>query len=112
VSEKPLTLRTRARRDVDDAVGFYLLEAGDRVAEGFVDDLQRVLDRIAERPASGSPRPGVELSLPDLRSMRLRDHPHLVFYLEREDHIDVWRILHGPRDIPANLSNDDETGRA
>lgn len=44
--------------------------------------------------------------------MRLRDHPHLVFYLEREDHIDVWRILHGRRDIPATLSNDDEADRA
>jgi toxin ParE1/3/4 len=24
-----------------------------------------------------------------------------VFYVERDDHVDVWRILHGQRDIPA-----------
>lgn len=25
------------------------------------------------------------------------------FYVEREDHVDVWRVLHGQRDIPAWL---------
>jgi toxin ParE1/3/4 len=24
-----------------------------------------------------------------------------VFYIERDDHIDVWRVLHAQRDIPA-----------
>jgi toxin ParE1/3/4 len=24
-----------------------------------------------------------------------------VFYVEREDHIDVWRVVHAQRDIPA-----------
>jgi toxin ParE1/3/4 len=24
-----------------------------------------------------------------------------VFYVERPDHMDVWRVLHGQRDIPA-----------
>ena len=27
--------------------------------------------------------------------------PYLVFYVERPDHIDVWRVLHSQRDIPA-----------
>lgn len=34
--------------------------------------------------------------------------PHLVFYVEREDCIDVWRVLHGKRDIPAWLQESDE----
>jgi toxin ParE1/3/4 len=29
-----------------------------------------------------------------------------VFFVEREDHIDVWRVLHGKRDIPAWMSDD------
>jgi len=28
-------------------------------------------------------------------------YPYLVFYVEHADHIDVWRVLHGQRDIPA-----------
>jgi toxin ParE1/3/4 len=27
-------------------------------------------------------------------------YPHLIFYIERDDHVDVWRVLHGQRDIP------------
>ena len=27
--------------------------------------------------------------------------PYLIFYFERDDCVDVWRVLHGQRDIPA-----------
>ena len=33
--------------------------------------------------------------------------PHLVFYVECPDHIDVWRMLHGRRDIPAWMHDPD-----
>jgi toxin ParE1/3/4 len=33
----------------------------------------------------------------------LKRYPYLVFYVERDDHIDVWRILHGECHIPAWL---------
>jgi toxin ParE1/3/4 len=58
---------------------------------------------IATRPAAGSPPYGQELGLPGLRHRRLRRFPYLVFYVEREDHIDVWRVLHAQRDIPVRL---------
>jgi toxin ParE1/3/4 len=29
--------------------------------------------------------------------------PHLVFYFERQDHVDVARVLHGKRDLAARL---------
>jgi toxin ParE1/3/4 len=31
----------------------------------------------------------------------LQKYPHLIFYVERSDHVDVWRMLDGNRDIPA-----------
>ena len=31
----------------------------------------------------------------------------LVFYVERPEHIDVWRVLHGQRDIPAWMQDPD-----
>jgi hypothetical protein len=37
-------------------------------------------------------------------------YPYLVFYVERSDHIDIWRVLHGQRDIPAWLLNDSNAG--
>jgi plasmid stabilization system protein ParE len=30
----------------------------------------------------------------------------LIFYLERPDHLDVVRVLHAARDVPAALSED------
>lgn len=56
---------------------------------------------IGRRPASGSPRYAHDLSLRGLRSRFVMRYPYLVFYVEREDHIDVWRVLHAMRDIPA-----------
>ena len=31
----------------------------------------------------------------------LKRYPWLVFYVERDDHIDVWRVLRAEQDIPA-----------
>jgi toxin ParE1/3/4 len=46
-------------------------------------------------------RYGHELDLPGLRSWALSRYPYLVSYVERPDHVDVWRVLHSQRDIPA-----------
>ena len=56
---------------------------------------------------AGSPRFSYELGLPGLRAYALQRFPYLVFYVEREDFVDVWRVLHGHRDIPAWLSEQD-----
>ena len=42
-----------------------------------------------------------------LRFWPLAHYPHLVFYVERPEHIDVWRVLHGQRDIPAWMQEPD-----
>jgi len=33
-------------------------------------------------------------------------YPYLVFYVERPDHLEVWRVLHAQRDVPLAM---DET---
>ena len=100
---KVVRLREVARRDVEGAVDYYAGEGGEVLALRFVAVLQRALDLIARRPAAGSPRFGYELQLPGLRTHSLRDFPYLVFYVERDDYVDVWRVLHGSRDVPAWL---------
>jgi toxin ParE1/3/4 len=85
---------------VDAIVDYYLAEAGRAAALGFVEALDRALRHIGEHPAAGSPRYGHELDLPGLRVWPVRRFPHMIFYVEREAEIDVWRILHGRRDIP------------
>ncbi len=97
---KHAVLRARADRDVQEAIDFYLAEGARQAALKFVDALEQALRHIERHPATGSPRYAHELDLSDLRCWKLKGYPHLVFYVERDDHVDVWRVLHGSRDIP------------
>jgi toxin ParE1/3/4 len=101
MSAKPVVPRERARRDIEDAIDHYAREAGERAALGFVDRVEGAFRAIARHPAAGSPRYAHELNLPGLRSRSLKRYPYLVFYVERADHIEIWRVLHAQRDIPA-----------
>lgn len=104
---KPVVPHEQANQDVDDAVAYSLEEPSSSVALGFIDALEQSYTHIARQPGTGSPRYGHELNLPDLRSWPLSRYPYLVFYVERPDHIDVWRVLHGQRDIPAWMQGPD-----
>lgn len=101
---KPVVLRARAEQDVADAVDHYLAEQAFTAARGLVGELQRALRLIARQPAIGSTRFAHELGLPGLRGWRLNRFPYTVFYVERPDRIDVWRLLHERRDLPAWLA--------
>lgn len=104
---KPVLRRAVADQDIADAVNHYRDEAGEKTALNFVQALEHAIDHIARHPASGSPRHAHDLDLPGLRSWPLKRFPYLVFYLERDDHIDVWRVLRQERDIPAWMGEGD-----
>ena len=101
---KPVQLRRRAAEDIDDALAHYLSEAGQAVATRFVTALERALTHLARRPHNGSLRFAYELGIPELRSWPVPRFPYLVFYIDHDTHIDVWRVLHTRRDIPAALA--------
>lgn len=104
---RPVIPREQAKRDVDEAIAHYLSEAGEAVALGFIDALEKAHGHIGRHPATGSPRYAHELNLPGLRAWPLTRYPHLVLYIERPDHIDVWRVLHNQRHIPAWMREPD-----
>lgn len=109
MKSRPVIPRELAVQDAEQAIDYYLGEAGPDVAFGFIDALEAAYRLIRENPGGGSPRWGDEVNLPGLRSRRLKHFPYLVFFMERADHIDVWRILHAERDIPTWLqSGEDE----
>lgn len=105
---KPVIPRAKARTDIDHAIDYYLAKAGPDVALDFIDALERAFVLIGEAPAAGSPRWSHELNLPGLKTVRPKGFPWLVFYLEFETHVDVWRVLHAKRDVPAWMSDADE----
>ncbi|MDE2462278.1 MAG: type II toxin-antitoxin system RelE/ParE family toxin [Alphaproteobacteria bacterium] len=107
MKHKPIVPREQASRDVDDAVVYYLNEATEAVALGLIDALEQAYTHIGRHPATGSPRYAHALNLPGLRAWSLARYPYLVFYVERPDHMDVWRVLQGQRDIPAWMHEPD-----
>lgn len=107
---KALVQRTLALGDIDQAITHYLKQDAATAALGFVDALEHAYAHISKHPATGSPRYAHELGIPDLRSWPLSKYPYLVFYVEQHDHIDVWRVLHMKRDIPAWMVDDTENG--
>ncbi len=99
--------REQANRDVDAAIDWYLNEATPEAGLGFVTALEKAYGHIGRHPATGSSRYAHELNLPGLRSWPLTNFPYLIFYVENPDHIDVWRVLHGQRDIPTWMQEPD-----
>ena len=106
MKSKPIVPRNEANRDVEEAIDHYLAENAEQAALGIIDALQKAYAHIARHPATGSPRYGHALNIPGLRCWPLTRYPYLLFFMERDDHIDVWRVLHGKRDIPVWLAND------
>ena len=101
MTPRPVVVRASAQRDLDEAVAHYLDEGGADIAYGFIDALEGAFLHIAGSQESGSPRYGHELNLAGLRSWPLKAYPYLVFYMKGSGQIDIWRILHSRRDIPA-----------
>lgn len=100
---KPVVPREAANRDVRDALASYVAEAPREVALGFVEAIEAAFEHIGGSPLSGSSRYAHELNLPGLRSWQLRRYPYIVFFIDRADHVDAWRVLYAERDIPGWL---------
>ena len=98
---KPVIPRSQADRDVDEVIAYYLEQRAVDAAMGFIDAVEKAYSHIGHHPAAGSPRYAHELNLPDLRFWLVPGYPYVVFYVERDDHVDVWRVLHAQRDIPS-----------
>ncbi|HYJ29851.1 MAG TPA: type II toxin-antitoxin system RelE/ParE family toxin [Allosphingosinicella sp.] len=100
---KRIVPRLAAEQDIDAAADYYADQAGDDIAHGFVEAVRSAYRTIGDRPGTGSPRYGKLADIDGPRSRKVARFPYLVFYVEREHHIDVLRVLHLHRDIPAAL---------
>lgn len=86
-------------------MNYYRDQAGPQTAFDFVDQLEAAVEHLRRHPLIGSLQLSYELEIPDLRSWPLRKFPYLVFYVPDDNCIDIWRVLHTRRDIPAILTS-------
>lgn len=100
---KPAVLRPQALRDQQGEARYYRGEAGTRVAVRLVKATSAALDQIELEPGIGSPVLGSSLGIPGLRTWQVKKFPLLWFYFERDDHLDVVRLLGERQDVAAIL---------
>jgi toxin ParE1/3/4 len=101
----PFRFRAHARRDVEAAGAYYAREAGGDVESTFYIALDRAVTLLRREPDAGSLRWSHDANLTGLRSWPLKGFPYLVFYTHGSRGIDVTRVLHTSRDIPATLQD-------
>lgn len=99
MASKSVVRRGAADRNAREAVDHYVAEASAAVARGFIDALEAAYRHIGRYPASGSPRHALLLRIAGLRTWPLQTCPYVVFYFEHDDRVEIWRVLHGQRDL-------------
>lgn len=107
MTSRKVVRRRRARLDLEEAAFWYAAEAGNAVAERFLLAVEAAIGRLAAHLAAGSLRYADTMAHPGLRFWRVKGFPWRVFYVDRGGWIDVWRLLHAGRDIPAWLFPED-----
>jgi toxin ParE1/3/4 len=90
-------LTERARNDLDE-IWAYIAGHSPAAADALIDRLYEKCRQLVDFPELGRTR--AELS-PDLRSLVVR--PYLIFYKARSDGVEIWRVLHGARDIKPEM---------
>ncbi len=103
---KPAVLRPHELRDQQGQVRYYRKEGGARVAVRVVKATNAALDQIELDPGIGSPVLGKRLGIPGLRTWQVAKFPLLWCYFERDDRLDVVRLLGERQDVAAILGAD------
>ena len=86
----PIRVRRRAELDINEAYAWYELRV-DGLGEAFLSALDACFERIARGPESYT------LQHKRVRRARLRRLPYGVYYVIREEFIDVLAVYHGRR---------------
>ena len=101
---KPLVRLEQADLDVNQSLDHYLANEP-HVASRFLDALEKAYVHIQRHPGIGSPRYAHALDIEGLRFWLASPFSQIVFYIERDDHIVLIRILHSSRDVPASFQD-------
>jgi toxin ParE1/3/4 len=95
--------RLRAAQDAEE-IANYLAKDSLAAAVRFLENTEVTLADLASSPGIGSPFAVDYPQLANLRFGRVKGFPkHMIFYLDHGNAIEVVRILHGARDLDAEL---------
>ncbi len=100
---KRLIRKAQATQDLELAFDYYFQVANLDLAERFRDEVDDAMMHISRYPGTGSRRYSAVFKGGDLRFWTLNKFPYSIFYFERENHIEIVRMLHQSSNIPVHL---------
>ena len=91
--------------DVTGQFGWYVDKGGEELAWRFFTAVDLTLTKLSQQPDLGRVRHFRNPALQGLRSFRVEPpfDQLLVFYRFSEPALQVWRLMHGARDLPRRL---------
>jgi toxin ParE1/3/4 len=104
---KPARLRPAAENDLTDLTRWYAEKGGNALGARLFDSAHAALEPIQRMPGLGSPLQAESVGITGLRHWGVEGFPVRWFYLERDDHLDVLRLLGERQDIAEILSADE-----
>ena len=96
---KPARLRPAAENDLTELTRWYAEQGGTALAARLFDSARAALAPIQRMPGLGSPPRAESVGVAGLRHWGVEGFPVRWFYLERDDHLDVLRLLGDRQDI-------------
>ncbi|HEY2153994.1 MAG TPA: type II toxin-antitoxin system RelE/ParE family toxin [Isosphaeraceae bacterium] len=95
--KRSIRRQPRARQDISE-IALYLERQSPQSARRFLRAIDQAFTRLSSQPGTGA---RVSYDNPDLADLRVgaveRFKSHLIFYLTKNDRIEVIRVLHGAR---------------
>ena len=103
---KRIVIRPKASADFDDQFA-YIAESNFDAALSFFDATRQTFSLIAKMSGIGNLYEVKNPRLVGLRKWTVKGfEKHLVFYLEKDESIEIVRLIHATRDIPQILAEE------
>jgi len=98
-ARKELIWTSKSRRDLIDIWKYFAETASSEIADKVLRGIGLAAGRLADHPFLGRPRADIADGLRSILAP-----PHLIIYRVGESHVEIARVLHERRDIPAAFS--------
>jgi toxin ParE1/3/4 len=100
---KKIVITPKASQDLDDCFA-YISQNNPEIALHFFDSTRITIAQIAKMPGIGSIFATNNTRLQGVRKWSVKDfRKYLIFYIERDDAVEIVRILYAARDISSIL---------
>jgi toxin ParE1/3/4 len=100
---KKIIITPKASQDLDDCFA-YISEDNPEIALRFFDSTRLTIAQIARMPGIGSIFVTENDRLKELRKWSVKDfRKYLIFYIDRDEVVEIVRILYATRDISSIL---------